>query len=299
MTAITVTNTDWAILSAVKTALAEATIDGEAVFASVTTTTGADQARQCQFTSSPAAILRYLTTDEHVTPEQVVRAAASMELILAAKVDSAAGDQSPQLEEILRLINAAKTAIAADAPTQICDWSAAADIAFGRAKIDSAQRAPWVLAVVPVTFTFVFDDRTPSQDTSIPTFDSADLVSRAVRDEPGSPDLRVRAEAMPGTDGLFVQLHGTAGREIVARGLLTAQGATAAEAHHALKTLLLTRQAQADGTTVATYVGTDGTTYANCLLKSYEATDGIRISPAESGYQALAFVEARIDQLTP
>ena len=30
MTAITVTNTDWALLSAVKTALAEATVDDEA-----------------------------------------------------------------------------------------------------------------------------------------------------------------------------------------------------------------------------------------------------------------------------
>lgn len=299
MTAITVTNTDWALVSAVKTALAEATIDGEAVFQSVSATTGDDQARQCQFTHTPAAIVRYVTTDEQVTPEQVVRAVGSMELILAAKVDSPAGDQSPQLEEILRLVNAAKTAIAADAPNQACDWGDVADIEFGRAKIDSDQRAPWVVAVVPVKFTFIFDDRTPQSVTSIPTFNSTALVSRAARDEPGSPDLRIRAESMPGADGLFVQLHGTAGREIVARGLLSAEGATPAEAHHALKTLLLTKQSQADGATVAPYVGTDGASYANCLLKSYQATDGIRISPVESGYQALAFVEARIDQLTP
>jgi len=299
MAAITVTNTDWSVIDAVTTALAGATIGGQAVFQSVTTTTGEDQARQCQFTDSPAAIVRYLNTSEEAACEEVVRATLSVELVLATRMDSPASDQSQRLEEILRLVNAAKAAIAAAAPAEACDWGDGVDIEFGRAKIDTAESDPWTVAVVPASFTFVLDDRTPPAVMSIPTFNSVTLASRAARDMPGSPQVRIAAETMPGLDGQFVQLHGTAGREIIVRGVLEATGATAVEAHQALKTALRARQAQADGATVATYVGTDGASYASCLLTSYEATGEVQVSPANSAYQALVSVEARILQLAP
>ena len=303
MAEITATNTDWAVVNAVKTALATATIDSEAVFQSVTATTGQGQARQCQFTASPAAIVRYLTTDEQTCPEQIVRSLVSVELILAVKVDSPASDESDRLEEILRLVGAAKSAILAAPPPEACNWGQgaafSAGIEFGHGQIDTAEHDPWAVALLPVNFTLVPDDRTARGVMSIPTFNSVALVSRAPRDTPASPQVRLRVETMPGADGQFVQLHGTGGREIVVRGVLEATGQTPAGAHQALKTALRARQGLADGTTVSAYVGTDEVTYANCLLKTYEASGQVQISPAEEDYQALVFVEARIEQLTP
>ena len=131
MAAITVTNTDWSVIDAVVSALAEATIDGQAVFQSVTATTSEDQGRQCQFTASPAAIVRYVTTSEETRPEQVVRATLSMELVLATRMAAPASDQSQRLEEILRLVNAAKLAIAAaSVPGSPATFSRALDAAL-------------------------------------------------------------------------------------------------------------------------------------------------------------------------
>ena len=134
---------------------------------------------------------------------------------------------------------------------------------------------------------------------SIPKFNSTNLVSRAGRDLPGSPQVRVRAETLPGVDGQFVQMHGIGGREIVVRGVLEATGVTAAAAHQALKTALRAKQAPANGRTVASYVGADGSTYANCVLTAYDPAGQVQISPAESGFQAVVFIEAKILQLTP
>ena len=303
MAAITVTHNDWAVVDAVKTALAEATIDAQGVFQSVTATTCEDQARQCQFTASPAAIVRYRGTDEQAWPDQIVRSVVGMELMLAVKIDSPANDESDRLEEVLRLVAAAKIAILAAPPPEACAWgegaSFSAGIEFGRVEIDTTERDPWAVAVLGVSVTLVPDDRTAADVTSIPTFASVALVSRGGRDVLSSPTVRARLETMPGANGQFVQLNGTGGREIVVRGILEAAGATQAQAHQALKAAIRARQALADGATVDDYVGTDAETCANCLLQSYEATGRIQISPANSNYQALVFVEARIGHLTP
>ena len=134
---------------------------------------------------------------------------------------------------------------------------------------------------------------------SIPTFYSTALVTRAARDMPRCPQVRLRAETLPGVNGQYVQLHGTGGREIVVRGVLEADGATPALAHQDLKASLRSKQALADGARVADYIGADGATYAHCVLTSYEAVGEVQVSPAESGYRALLFVEAKIRQLTP
>ncbi len=134
---------------------------------------------------------------------------------------------------------------------------------------------------------------------SIPTFNSTALVSRSARDLPGSPQVRVRPESLPGVDGQFVQCHGLASREIVMRGVLQAVGDTPSLAHQALKEALRTKQALADGATVGLYVGADEAEYDNSLLQSYQATDAVHVAPASTGYQAFVFVEARILHLTP
>ena len=93
---------------------------------------------------------------------------------------------------------------------------------------------------------------------SIPTFNAQALVSRAGRDMPSCRRVRFHAVSMPGIDGLYVQPHGSAQREITVQGILEAQGASAALAHQQLKSDLRDKQAMADGQTVSTYVGTDG-----------------------------------------
>ena len=134
---------------------------------------------------------------------------------------------------------------------------------------------------------------------SIPTFNATALVSGAARDLPGSPEVRLRAETLPGVNGKYVQRHGTGAREISVRGVLEASGANPAAAHQSLKTSLRAKQDLADGSTLANYVGTDGQTYTNSMLTEYKATGDLQVSPAASGYRAVVFVEATILQLTP
>jgi len=134
---------------------------------------------------------------------------------------------------------------------------------------------------------------------SIPTFNSTALVSGAARDLPGSPEVRLHAEALPGVNGRYVQRHGSGARKIIVRGVLEASGANPAVAHQNLKTSLRAKQDLADGNTLASYVGTDGQTYTNCMLTEYRAAGDVQVSPAGSGHRALVFVEATILQLTP
>ena len=134
---------------------------------------------------------------------------------------------------------------------------------------------------------------------SAPTFNSTPLVSRAGRDLPASPRVRVKAETMPGVNGQFVQLGGTGERTIIVRGVLEASGQSPAEAHQAVKSALRAKQGLADGMTVATYVGTDGSQYANCLLEAFEATGDIHVSPSGGNYTGSVLIEARIMHLTP
>jgi len=134
---------------------------------------------------------------------------------------------------------------------------------------------------------------------AIPTFNGESLFSRAAADMPGKIDVRVRTETMPGVDGEFVQPHGTGARQITATGWLEGAGATPAVAHQALKAAVRTKQALADGQTVATYVGTDGHSYQKCLLVSYELQAGVRTSAGGGSYRAIVPVEVVLRQVVP
>ena len=84
MAAITITNKDWSILSAVRSSLADATVDDAAVFASVTMTTSPRQARQCQLAGpAPKAIILYQSTDERDGIDGERNCWVSMRLLLA------------------------------------------------------------------------------------------------------------------------------------------------------------------------------------------------------------------------
>lgn len=155
MTAITVNNTDWAIVSAVKTALAGATLGGQAVFATVSATASARQARQCQQGGRmPEAIVRYVGTAEEACGGGEYFAVVEIEILLAARV-ARGGDESPALQEALRLVNAAKNAVAAAPPAAAKavgnekEFHDALEWGSPRIQAETSE-APWVEAVLPL-----------------------------------------------------------------------------------------------------------------------------------------------------
>jgi len=164
MATITVQNEDWSVVEAVRDALATATIDGQAAFESVTVTTSDAQAGQCQFHDSPIVVLRYVTTREDDSPEDVRGCCVALELTVAAQVDCAGADESSRLQEILRLKNAAVNAVEAAPPAASCAWGDGDQyrkrIQWGRAEIDTATHRPWAVCRLPVEIGFVLDGPT-------------------------------------------------------------------------------------------------------------------------------------------
>jgi len=164
MSAISIANKDWSIIDDVKTALGGATVGGSAVFAAVTAGTSDAQAEECQFTATPAAIVRYLGTTEHRTPGGHLACAILLEVIVAAKVSAGGADESARLQEVLRLTNAAKNAVNADKPADPCAWGdddrTVVPIEFGSPKLDTAQAAPWAVGRLPLTVRYVLESDT-------------------------------------------------------------------------------------------------------------------------------------------
>ncbi|MFP4354066.1 MAG: hypothetical protein ACLFUJ_02995 [Phycisphaerae bacterium] len=113
---------------------------------------------------------------------------------------------------------------------------------------------------------------------SIPTFAGMPLFDEAAGDRPASAEIRIQTQHMPGVDGEFVLRCGTGGRDIQATGRISVTGATAIEAHQALKASLGEKQQAVNGRTVASYVGTDGVEYPWCMVRSLEMTDPVEIS---------------------
>ena len=158
MSSITVVNKDWSIVNAVKSALVGATIEGSAVFEEVVVTTSEQQTRECQFTASPEAIVRYVTTRDDVGLDGERNCVVSLKITVAAMVHASGVDESARLEELLRLKNAAINAVEASLPA---DAEAVGDknfyarrIRWGEVQIDTAIKPPWAVAVLPVELGF-------------------------------------------------------------------------------------------------------------------------------------------------
>ena len=161
MSEITISNTDWSILNAVRTALSAATEGGEAVFASAEMTTSASHLRQVQLAGKmPKAILLYKGAVEHNGTDGGRFCWVSLELILAARVSSRA-DAAPRVQEILRLKNAAINAVETDPPAEAVGAATAdlyrpailwrpADIELSEPGLD-----PWVLCRLGLEVTYV------------------------------------------------------------------------------------------------------------------------------------------------
>ncbi len=131
-----------------------------------------------------------------------------------------------------------------------------------------------------------------------PTFRDISLFDEAARDLPGSPMPRVRTEAMPGIDGLYLQVLGCGGREIVAEGILSHSGSTPAQAHQNLKDRLRDLEQLVAKGQEGTYVGTDGAFYNHCLLRSYAPQQSVEMTRlGSSSYLAGLACKAIIQQL--
>ena len=164
MAAITVDNQDWSIVEAVQTALSSAAIQGASVFQSVAVSTSDMQAGQCQFHTSPIAVLRYVTTREDHSPEGVRGGIVALELILAAQIDATGLSESTRLQEVLRLKNAAINAVEQAPPDDSSAWGDGdhyhARIRWGPTEIDTSVRQPWVMCRLPAEIGFALDGPT-------------------------------------------------------------------------------------------------------------------------------------------
>jgi hypothetical protein len=131
-----------------------------------------------------------------------------------------------------------------------------------------------------------------------PTFRDIPLFDEAARDLPGSPTPRLRTEAMPGIDGLYLQVLGCGGRQITAQGILSRSGSTPAQAHQDLKDRLRDLQQLVAQGQEGTYVGTDGAVYGHCLLRSYVAEGPVEMTRlGAGGYLAGLSCKAIVQQL--
>ena len=165
MTAITVANKDWSIISGVASALSGATIGGSDVFNDVTVSTSDEQAKKCQFKTHPVAVVRYAGSVEDHRPDDERAIVVPLEITVAAKVNTAGTtDESARLQEILRLMNAAKNAVEASPPAVA---QATGDnnfyhakIEWGVPKVDTHSRQPWAVCTLPVEIATNIDDAT-------------------------------------------------------------------------------------------------------------------------------------------
>ena len=152
MTAITVSNADETILTAIRTTLENATIDGEGVFQRVAMFGSRDEAEDKGFTASPIAALVYEATETHDVPDQNVGC------VLRATVMVAAKEAAPALRsrELTRLISAARNALHDSPPAGSNGFAEGdGDEYHPRIRIDTPQRDenptdPWAIAWLPV-----------------------------------------------------------------------------------------------------------------------------------------------------
>jgi hypothetical protein len=155
MTAITINNTDWTILEAVKSALAGATVNSQPLFAAVSATASARQGRQCQQGGRmPSALVRYAGTAEGTCGGGERFAVVELELLLTARLARGV-NESAALQEAMRLINGAKNAVMAAAPAAARPVGNEKEfheaLEWGRPRIEAdGCDAPWVAAALPL-----------------------------------------------------------------------------------------------------------------------------------------------------
>ena len=158
MSAITVVNTDWELIEDVTDALSAATIDGAAVFAAVRVTSGEPDFEQVQLRESPVAVVQYETSTDEPGVGGERNCQIELTVHLAVQVEGDDGiDESARIQEILRLLNAAKNAIHAAPPSDAKAVGSdgddyARDIDWREPEIEATENKPWAFASIGLSF---------------------------------------------------------------------------------------------------------------------------------------------------
>lgn len=158
---ITVANTDYAIVSAVKDALANAQISSVDVFAAVSIVGAREVFKSKNCITSPVAVVRYLGTEEtRIQADNAVGEIVSMELILAAQKPT----EPERVQECLRLKNAAQNAIHTTPPGDARDLgeneTLTYRIQFAEPEINTSSNQPWGVVTLPLKISYRLASKT-------------------------------------------------------------------------------------------------------------------------------------------
>ena len=134
-----------------------------------------------------------------------------------------------------------------------------------------------------------------------PTFAGNALFDVASRSARTGKRTRMRFETLPGVNGEFVQTHGTGGQTYRLRGWVNgAASGTQSGARTNLRTRMTTLEDYADGSTVGTFVDTDATSIANCILVSFGPSEAqVYYKPSGANWICRCRAEAVVRSLNP
>ncbi len=160
MTAITLTNTDAAILADLAAALRDATVDSAAVFADVAVATGGLDTRRAG--ASPKALVRYRGTAERHAPEQRRACAMTADVTVLARRSAGEAD-GDRVAALLSLLNAVRNAVEAAPPAAACraysDAGLLPRLQWGKPQLDDGD-GPWARGLIEVTVAYMVDGPT-------------------------------------------------------------------------------------------------------------------------------------------
>lgn len=160
MAEITVANTESTIATALKNALAAATVSTVAVFNKTAIMSSEAEENQKSFTGHPLALVRYLRSEEFIFTDLRRGVLAFYMLTLADKKNTPAARSARGSY----LVNAAKNAIFGTPPASAQDFSQDEELyrrmLFEEPDIDAESTVPWVIVRLPLRIAFVLTTRT-------------------------------------------------------------------------------------------------------------------------------------------
>ncbi|MCK4625001.1 MAG: hypothetical protein KAV00_06810 [Phycisphaerae bacterium] len=160
MSDITVTNKDSTILTALKTALKNAKVNGDAVFAATHVAGSADEARQKKYAQSPVAVVVYEDSEEFVIPDLKRGVDMNATIILAVRGKT----ETLRKSEITRVKSAAINAINTDVPADAAGFADGEDyhprVKWGTPETDAVTQQPWAICLLPVTIAYTTTNET-------------------------------------------------------------------------------------------------------------------------------------------
>lgn len=165
MAEITVNNVDWSVLSAVRDALANATIEQSSVLREVAIVNDERQIQDRLLSgNAPKAVVVFHQTDQTLGLQEEVNCVVSMTIVLLGKVAGGVAAEG-RLQEAMRLKNAAINAIEASPPPVACDTASDAKVQpavkWGKAQLQLKPevQSPWILCRQPLEVAYRLNNR--------------------------------------------------------------------------------------------------------------------------------------------